>query len=607
MAETTVTASKQLKQRPQKKNSGKSISILMLSRLQIGIISLFVVLFMATALLSFYRLNLSDSESAFEIYNQNLYRQLQQCSELYRNISDVFNKEEIQNAVFRSGSEEDSSPETMQNLLNYIIEVNPAIDSLFVVAKNGTRMSFSRESDVYLDTIYSRYQQAPFYSNPEPVFSTIIPRVSEHEKPLLFYLFSFSNLKGVDKTDSAVCGILCNADSLFSTITLDQSEESILACVFQDTVIWSNKDLSMNETSQVLAMHGNDVYSFDGRDWFGRIIRYPDFDWSIRYCVPKDIVLHSVIDFRNILFVCLTLFVLLLGILLLFTRSFYTRPFRKLTQEIGSISNYDARLSPSILTELDNVGNAVNNMLEELNESTHREQELRDKLYQSMLAQTRAQLYAYRLQINPHFLFNTMECMRSMADYYGAGDLEQIISSLSELFRYTLHAPAVTTLEKEIDHVRNYCTIMNLRGSQVVDMKYEIDEGTGSLLLPSISLQPIVENCFRHAFKQKKNDQAPMVMVHSYLQELVDGSYLYIDIEDNGIGIPAEALQNLNRALKEDVGPEKRSSIGLSNIYHRLHLMSDWSDLSIDSVPGEFTRVRLCLPCETDNLLYIHK
>ncbi len=146
---------------------------------------------------------------------------------------------------------------------------------------------------------------------------------------------------------------------------------------------------------------------------------------------------------------------------------------------------------------------------------------------------------------------------------------------------------------------------MNLRGSQVIHISYEIAEETAGCLLPSISLQPIVENCFRHAFKSKKTSCPPGIIIRSCVREAESLRFLIIEIEDNGSGIEPDILTSLNNCLKEDNGPERAGSIGLANIYHRCRLMSEQSDLSITSEPGSFTRVTLSLPCTRDSLLYV--
>ena len=267
----------------------------------------------------------------------------------------------------------------------------------------------------------------------------------------------------------------------------------------------------------------------------------------------------------------------------------------KMVSELNNIKlgGPNTRVSVPKVSELKEVAVEINSMLDRLEKSAEREQKARENLLKSTLAQQEAEMTAYRSQINPHFFFNTLECVRSMAQYYNAEMIEDIITAMSKIFRYSLYSDMIVELSSEVDMLRQYFLITNYRFPDKYVLIEEIDENTLSYRVPSMILQPLVENCIKHAFAGRAAGKKNEITVRT---SYTDEGLLKITVMDNGVGMSAEALEALkNSAMNEGGEQSRRDSIGVRNIYERIKLFDKRNEMFFSSVEGEFTKVEMVL------------
>lgn len=192
-------------------------------------------------------------------------------------------------------------------------------------------------------------------------------------------------------------------------------------------------------------------------------------------------------------------------------------------------------------------------------------------------------------QINPHFLFNTLNVIGGMADLEDAHTTEAMIQSLSSLFRYNLKTPEErVTLSRELKVVRDYMFLQQMRfGDRVA---YEVDCRTDMerVLIPTFIFQPLVENAIIHGLAPKENGGRILIRIRER------HGRVSITVADNGIGMCPETLQRVRKDLRED----NRTSIGLSNIYRRIHTMYADGKMLIRSRQGAGTIVKLYMTGE---------
>ncbi len=201
-------------------------------------------------------------------------------------------------------------------------------------------------------------------------------------------------------------------------------------------------------------------------------------------------------------------------------------------------------------------------------------------------------------QINPHFLFNTLNVIGGMADLEGAQTTEKMIQSLSFLFRYNLKTPEKkVSLARELKVVRDYMFLQEMRfGGRIT---YSIDCQTDAELvhIPTFTFQPLVENAIIHGLASKEEGGNILIRIRERYGKIC------IVVADNGVGMDMETLRRLRQELREEeTGKMQHTSIGLSNIYKRIHMMYQSGTMHIHSKRGIGTIVRICMGDERNSV-----
>ena len=171
--------------------------------------------------------------------------------------------------------------------------------------------------------------------------------------------------------------------------------------------------------------------------------------------------------------------------------------------------------------------------------------------------------------------------------------IEDIITAMSKMFRYSLYSDMIVTLSSEIDMLRQYFLITCYRFPDKYVLKEEIDENTLSYRVPSMILQPLVENCIKHAFVNMPAGRKNEITVKARFTE---EGLLKLSVSDNGCGMSEEAMEHLRESVfSEDDVETHKDSIGVKNIYERVKLFDKMNEMRFYSSPGEYTKVELVL------------
>ena len=205
------------------------------------------------------------------------------------------------------------------------------------------------------------------------------------------------------------------------------------------------------------------------------------------------------------------------------------------------------------------------------------------------------QLKALQAQINPHFLFNTLNTIVNTAIIEGSYETERLIQSLADILRYSLRkSNNVSIIEDEVYIIKQYMFIQKARFTARLNFMLEEDESISSCVIPALTLQPIVENAFIHGIEGKEDGGDIRVYIRS------EGDFIKIQVADNGFGIQAEKLARL-KLLEESDGLNIKkghvTGLGLSNVVQRLKLyFKDEVEFSIESIHGKGTDVYIKIP-----------
>lgn len=218
----------------------------------------------------------------------------------------------------------------------------------------------------------------------------------------------------------------------------------------------------------------------------------------------------------------------------------------------------------------------------------------RDRLERQM------EIAMLQAQINPHFLYNTLECIRGQALAAGETDIADTTQALSRLFRYSISMRNdAVPLKDELDNVRNYMKIQQYRFRDRFTLEIRYDENEPELLdgiLPKLTLQPIVENAVVHGFAQKAENARIVIEIVGTRR------HLNIQISDNGQGMNAEMLERLRAPLRgcpsnDDGLPIPGNGIAMDNVRKRLELFfGPQYGMTVNSVEGAGTDVEIHIP-----------
>lgn len=310
-------------------------------------------------------------------------------------------------------------------------------------------------------------------------------------------------------------------------------------------------------------------------------------------------------DIFSILYMCGVVLLISLtipGIMIYYFARNFTERVGVLRQEMHKASTQDYELISTFQgnDELSEAFADLQIMVQNIKKQEARAYEAQIKEQELLIRQQEMEFKMLSSQINPHFLYNTLETIRMKAFTAGDREAATAIKLLGQSMRYVLEntGTVYTTLKEELDHVEGYMKIQRLRFGERIRYETRIEEGlslAGYRILPLL-LQPIVENAIVHGLDDKSEDGS--IIVRIYTKRTDGAKLLLIDVDDNGCGMTKETLDKLREDIEiRDMSRSK--SIGLYNINQRMKMhYGDSYRLHIYAEPGTGTRVRLTIPVE---------
>lgn len=272
-----------------------------------------------------------------------------------------------------------------------------------------------------------------------------------------------------------------------------------------------------------------------------------------------------------------------------FSKMFYT-PISKITKDIEKIGqgDYSARIdiAKDEKDEFAVLSKTINNMTETLEENTERLIEHERKLGDANIKMMQAQL-------NPHFIYNTLDTVKWMGKVNNVPEVATISSGLAKILRTSINSQQIVTLGQEIELVESYVEIQKIRFDDKFEFIVDISEDLMRAKIPKLILQPIIENCIVHGFEER---DCGKILISASRSD----ADLFITVKDDGCGIDSNELEIINRfePPKNELKDEKSgSNIGVYNVHAiiGLHYGKKYG-LRIESKVSEGTTVRYNIP-----------
>ena len=219
-----------------------------------------------------------------------------------------------------------------------------------------------------------------------------------------------------------------------------------------------------------------------------------------------------------------------------------------------------------------------------------------DREYSLAMLKKQAEIKALQNQINPHFLYNTLDCIRGMAIEQGADNIEEMTRALSGMFRYSISRKGKTKalMEEELANVNNYLRIQQYRFRNKINITETIDPAAKKCCVPKLLIQPIVENAVFYGLEPKTGER------NLNIEAYCTGKKLIVKVEDNGVGMSFDKLRTINDAMCSGVsmGDNGRGTqLGIVNVNERLRLLyGEEFGLLIFSCHKVGTTIEMVLP-----------
>ncbi|AIQ18616.1 MULTISPECIES: cache domain-containing sensor histidine kinase [Paenibacillus] len=319
--------------------------------------------------------------------------------------------------------------------------------------------------------------------------------------------------------------------------------------------------------------------------------------WWVMSITPDEDLNVELNEMKRYLLIVISILIFVSTLIASIVSQTISSPLKKVIREMKQveIGNFRGVVNVSSYQE-------INILVASFNRMVRRIEELIERVKLSSVSEKNAELHALQSQVNPHFLYNTLDMIYWMLDEEGNEQLGELVLSLSSMFRYSSQWEdgAEVTLEEEMEQIGHYLKIISIRLEGRLHIVAEVDERWLNIRVPKMTVQPVIENAVKHGL-ESLNRQG---ILKVYTRE--EGNVLKLFVEDNGNGMNAEQLERLQDSLNGDSPKEGgKGGIGLQNLHRRLQYMfGDGYGLQIQSLPGEGTQVAIMLPIRVEGDTY---
>ncbi|CAM3275300.1 sensor histidine kinase [Paenibacillus lupini] len=329
----------------------------------------------------------------------------------------------------------------------------------------------------------------------------------------------------------------------------------------------------------------NNNYPIEGSRHLLGVQAIPHTDMKVALVVPYTDILQSSVKARNRI---ISIFLIVVPFMLpfsFFVAASATKRIRRLIVHVRKVKHGHFQLAPLPAND-DEIGELTHNfntMVQNISglieEKSSLGREVKNK-----------ELKALQAQINPHFLYNTLDLINAMAIESNAGDIKRVVDELAVFYKLSLsNGKEYVSLESELKHIEAYVRIQNMRFGDSVRLEFEVSRDLYDCQLPKILLQPLVENAILHGIMEKDSEEGEI-----RIAAWTDKGDLLIKVTDDGVGMSAEQLSTILQAPSVE---GDRGGYGVRNIEERLQLSYGLQyGLRFDSSEGEGTSVLLRLP-----------
>ena len=422
---------------------------------------------------------------------------------------------------------------------------------------------------------------------------TIIPRSKNNVYPQLITI-----IKPIYVADEKKGAIIMNinAQSIYNSMLYQQYKDGRLFFLVNadNKIIISSElsyfntypdDIGLN-TLTIESNPKNSVYEINDKNYVVLSGDSTISDYKYISAYPLELYEHK-LSTMKLQIIGILLLLMIIIFILAYVAS--VRSYSPLNEIISFLDNSQPPADSIEEEDKNELMYIINSIQTHINDKT----KMAEILEERMKLLRKSQYDMLQTQINPHFLYNTLETINWMA--YNMSNSENPVSksliNLASFFRNTLTSGYFVSIENEIKYTKEYVNILALRYGDLFDIEWDIDESILSYTIIKICLQPIIENAVYHGIKQK-NDKGLIK-----IKGLCNDNNIILIVSDDGIGIEKDALDELNKTLSETSFTNEKSHIGLSNVNQRIKIIfGDSYGIHVESTVGVGTDVYVTIP-----------
>lgn len=311
--------------------------------------------------------------------------------------------------------------------------------------------------------------------------------------------------------------------------------------------------------------------------------------WYMVLAIPRDYYMRDITKLKNVIIPITLTTAFLTALLSILVSRGITRPIRFLSGAMENFGqgNFDINCQVDSEDEIGRLSHTFNQMVMDMNS-------LVNTVYEQKVMKQEAQMKSLQMQINPHFLYNTLDTINWMARIRHVDEIGDMVAALSNMMRYSLEKKSFVRLGEEVKSLKDYIAIQNYRYRDKMVAEIEIDESLMSLYIPRLLIQPILENAIVHGIEEKLDKGHILVAARREDEDL------YIQIMDDGVGMTEETMSHI---LREDYSMKKsgHTSIGVVNVNRRIQMIygKDYG-LLVQSVLGAGTKITIHIPAREE-------
>lgn len=335
---------------------------------------------------------------------------------------------------------------------------------------------------------------------------------------------------------------------------------------------------------------GKQTVNFDNKNVLLTYSSVEKSNWKVVYLVPLKELLIGIRPIFSMTLLAILGCLLVSMAISLYISSILTSPIKKLLSSMERVKKgyFKEKVDFKYMDEIGMLGLQYNDMIDNLHD-------LVDKVYKLQISEREAELKALQAQINPHFLYNTLDAIYWKAEKSKEEDIAEMVYALSRLFRLTLNrGNEFTEVKNEKEFIENYLLLQRRRFRQKLEYVIDIDDSILQYIIPKLILQPFVENAMVHGIE--RDNSKSVIRVKGYLAE----DRLHFMIEDDGAGMNGDTIKQLLGSKSSSKGSNNQKGYAIRNVNERLSLYyTDNYSLNISSEPGKGTRVEISIPTKT--------